>query len=49
MFSGAQVSLYPKTGDLVGVIICVLDALDPCREGHVTIDLTVSANSPTPR
>lgn len=38
MFSGAQIFLFPMSGDFVGPL-----------EGHVTIDLTVSANSPTPR
>ncbi len=32
MFSGAQVSLYPMTGDFVGVITGALAALDPYRE-----------------
>ncbi|MGX9574914.1 hypothetical protein [Mesorhizobium sp. f-mel] len=67
MFSDVQISLYPRTGDFVGVDISALDALDPCRDqlrmgtgdistlpvgrlqGHVTTELTVSANSPAPR
>ncbi|RWD52078.1 MAG: hypothetical protein EOS25_15260 [Mesorhizobium sp.] len=67
MFSDVQISLYPRTGDFVGVDISALDALDPCRDrlrmgtgdismlpvgrlqGHITIELTVSANSPAPR
>jgi hypothetical protein len=32
MYSGAQVSLYPMTGDFVGVITNALGALDPYRE-----------------
>jgi hypothetical protein len=32
MFSGAQISLYPMTGDFVGVIMSALSALDPYRE-----------------
>jgi hypothetical protein len=32
MFSGAQISLYPMTGDFVGVIMSALDALDPYRD-----------------
>ncbi|WP_172122672.1 MULTISPECIES: YkoF family thiamine/hydroxymethylpyrimidine-binding protein [unclassified Devosia] len=32
MFSGAQISLYPMTGDFVGVIMNALGALDPYRE-----------------
>ena len=32
MFSGAQISLYPMTGDFVGVITSALSALDPYRE-----------------
>ena len=32
MFSGAQVSLYPMTGDFVGVIMSALAALDPYRD-----------------
>lgn len=31
MFSGAQISLYPMTGDFVGVITSALTALDPYR------------------
>lgn len=31
MFSGAQISLYPMTGDFVGVITQALAALDPYR------------------
>lgn len=61
MFSGAQTSLFPMSGDFVGVTISALDCYgDRLRcdismlpvgplEGHVTTDLTVSANSPTPR
>jgi hypothetical protein len=32
MFSGAQISLYPMTGDFVGVIMSALGALDPYRD-----------------
>jgi uncharacterized protein YqgV (UPF0045/DUF77 family) len=32
MFSGAQVALYPMTGDFVRVILASLSALDPYRE-----------------
>ncbi|WP_136683035.1 YkoF family thiamine/hydroxymethylpyrimidine-binding protein [Falsirhodobacter xinxiangensis] len=32
MFSGAQISLYPMTGDFVGVITAALAALDPYRD-----------------
>ncbi|KKB06900.1 HMP/thiamine-binding protein [Devosia geojensis] len=32
MFSGAQISLYPMTGDFVGVIMSSFGALDPYRE-----------------
>lgn len=32
MFSGAQISLYPMTGDFVGVILGALGALDPYRD-----------------
>jgi hypothetical protein len=32
MFIGAQVSLYPMTGDFVGVILSGLSALDPYRD-----------------
>lgn len=32
MFSGAQISLYPMTGDFVGVIMSALSALDPYRD-----------------
>lgn len=32
MFSGAQISLYPMTGDFVGVIMSALNALDPYRD-----------------
>ncbi len=32
MFSGAQISLYPMTGDFVGVIVGALGALDPYRD-----------------
>ncbi|MGB6118565.1 MAG: YkoF family thiamine/hydroxymethylpyrimidine-binding protein [Mesorhizobium sp.] len=32
MFSGAQLSLYPMTGDFVGVIMNALGALDPYRD-----------------
>ena len=32
MFSGAQVSLYPMTGDFVAVILDALRALDPYRD-----------------
>jgi hypothetical protein len=32
MFSGAQISLYPMTGDFVGVIMSALGALDPHRD-----------------
>ena len=32
MFSGAQISLYPMTGDFAGVITSALSALDPYRE-----------------
>lgn len=32
MFSGAQISLYPMTGDFVAVIVGALSALDPYRE-----------------
>lgn len=67
MFSEAQISLSPTTGDFVDVVISALDALDPCRDrlrmgtddistlpvgplqGHVTLELTVSASSPTLR
>jgi len=31
MFSGAQISLYPMTGDFAGVIMSALTALDPYR------------------
>lgn len=31
MFSGAQISLYPMTGEFVGVITGALGALDPYR------------------
>lgn len=48
MFSDVQISLYPRTGDFVGVVnISTLPVGTP--EGHVTTDLTVSANSPAPR
>ena len=32
MFSSAQISLYPMTGDFVGVIMSALRALDPYRD-----------------
>lgn len=32
MFSGAQISLYPMTGDFVAVIMSALDALNPYRD-----------------
>lgn len=32
MFSGAQISLYPMTGDFVGVIMSALGALDSYRD-----------------
>lgn len=32
MFSGAQISLYPMTGDFVAVIMSALKALDPYRD-----------------
>ena len=32
MFSGAQISLYPMSGDFVGVILGSLSALDPYRD-----------------
>lgn len=32
MFSGAQVSLYPMSGDFVGIIMGSLSALDPYRD-----------------
>jgi hypothetical protein len=32
MYSGAQISLYPMTGDFVGIILGALSALDPYRE-----------------
>lgn len=32
MYFGAQISLYPMTGDFVGVITSALGALDPYRE-----------------
>jgi uncharacterized protein YqgV (UPF0045/DUF77 family) len=32
MFSGAQVSLYPMTGDFVSVILTAIKALDPYRQ-----------------
>jgi hypothetical protein len=32
MFSGAQISLYPMTGDFIGVITGALAALDPYRD-----------------
>ena len=32
MFSGAQISLYPMSGDFVGIITQALAALDPYRE-----------------
>ena len=32
MFSGAQISLYPMTGDFVGVIMSALSALDLYRD-----------------
>ena len=32
MFTGAQVSLYPMTGDFVAVITGALDALYPYRD-----------------
>ncbi|QIA22171.1 MULTISPECIES: hypothetical protein [Mesorhizobium] len=48
MFSDAQISLDPMTGEFVGVVnISTLPVGTP--EGHVTTDLTVSANSPAPR
>jgi hypothetical protein len=61
MFSGAQISLFPMSGDFVGVIISMLDCYGgrlgydistlPVGplEAYATIDLTVSANSPAPR
>ncbi|WP_287093284.1 hypothetical protein [Mesorhizobium sp.] len=48
MFSDAQISLDPMTGEFVGVVnISTLPVGRP--EGHVTTELTVSANSPAPR
>lgn len=38
MFSGAQIFLFPMSGDFVGP-----------PEDHITIDLTVAANGPTLR
>jgi hypothetical protein len=38
MFSGAQIFLFPMSGDFVGPL-----------DGHVAIDLTVSGNGPVPR
>ncbi|MBB3137162.1 uncharacterized protein YqgV (UPF0045/DUF77 family) [Rhizobium pisi] len=32
MFSGAQVSLYPMSGDFVGIILDAVKALDPYRD-----------------
>lgn len=32
MFSGAQISLYPMTGDFVGVITGAISAMDPYRD-----------------
>jgi len=32
MYSGAQVSLYPMSGDFVGIILGALKALDPYRD-----------------
>lgn len=32
MFSGAQISLYPMTGDFVGTITSAIGALDPYRD-----------------
>ncbi|SKA02658.1 YkoF family thiamine/hydroxymethylpyrimidine-binding protein [Consotaella salsifontis] len=32
MFSGAQISLYPMTGDFVSVILGALEAIDPYRK-----------------
>ena len=43
MFSGAQISLYPMTGDFVAVITTALAALDPHR-AHARI----ARESPAP-
>jgi hypothetical protein len=32
MFSGAQVSLYPMSGNFVGIILDAVKALDPYRD-----------------
>ena len=32
MFFGAQISLYLKTGDLAGVTMHTLEAIDHCRD-----------------
>ena len=46
MYSGAQLSLYPMSDDYVGIILRALRSFGP-PDGHVALDLTVSANSPT--
>ncbi|WP_167391372.1 hypothetical protein [Mesorhizobium temperatum] len=48
MFSDAQISLSPTTGDFVGVVNISTLPVSPL-DGHVAIDLMVSANSPAPR
>ena len=51
MFTGAQLSLYPMTGDFVGVILKSLCALDPYREAFriETDDLSTLIVGPAER
>ena len=51
MFTGAQISLYPMTGDFVGVILKSLCALDPYRDAFriETDDLSTLIVGPADR